>query len=398
MTDIVLEIIRASIVAIIFVLLYSSGKNKCIRDQQGWFFIVAGFGLILLGTVIDISDNFPTLNKYIIIGDTEYQAFIEKVVGYLCGFLLLAVGFWKWLPIVIRLKKTERALKEANNFLELKVKERTAQLEEEIQERKLAEAEKEKIEVNLRHAQKMEAVGTMAGGIAHNFNNILGSCIGYAEMAKGEITEGSSVYSDIEQVLIAAHRAKKLVQQIMIFSTQEDFPKEKFQPDILLHEALNSIKNSIPKNIIVDENISSVVGEINIDPFQFEKVVENISMNALDAMRDGEGVLEIILERIELKSEDILAESDVEPGDFVKLTISDTGHGIGSENMERIFDPFFTTKEVGKGDGIGLSVVHGIVRKSGGMIKAESEVGKGSRFHVFLPVVETVLGGDEPAS
>ncbi len=149
MTDIVLEIFRALIVVVIFCLLYLSGRDKDIRQQKGWFYLVAGFGLILFGMIVDVTDNFPTLNKYIIIGDTKYQAFIEKVIGYLAGFFLLALGFWKWLPVVITLRKTENALKEAHDLLELKVKERTAQLEEEIQERKLAETEKDKVVIKL---------------------------------------------------------------------------------------------------------------------------------------------------------------------------------------------------------------------------------------------------------
>ena len=150
MVDIVLEIIRVLIVAFIFYLLYSSGRDKEIREQQGWLYIVVGFGLILFGTAVDITDNFPSLNKYIIIGDTVYQAFLEKVIGFLGGFFLLAIGFWKWIPVVITLRKTEKLLKEAHDFLELKVNERTAQLEEEIQERKQAEELLKESETNFR--------------------------------------------------------------------------------------------------------------------------------------------------------------------------------------------------------------------------------------------------------
>ena len=136
MVDIILEIIRVLIVAFIFYLLYSTGRDKDIRQQQGWLYIVVGFGLILFGTAVDITDNFPSLNKYIILGDTVYQAFLEKVICFLGGFSLIAIGFWKWIPVVITLRKTEKSLKKAHDFLELKVNERTAQLEEEIQERK----------------------------------------------------------------------------------------------------------------------------------------------------------------------------------------------------------------------------------------------------------------------
>ena len=160
-TDIILEILRALIGAIICYLLLSSGRDKVIRRQQGWLYLVVGFGLIFFGMVIDITDNFPVLDKYIIIGDTKYQAFIEKVIGYMLGFLLLAVGFWKWLPVVITLRKTEKALTEAHDLLELKVKERTAQLEKEIQERKQTEAEKDTLVVELR--KTLNEIKTLRG-------------------------------------------------------------------------------------------------------------------------------------------------------------------------------------------------------------------------------------------
>jgi len=150
MADIVLETIRVLIVAFIFYLFYSSGRDKDIRQQQGWLYIVVGFGLILFATAVDITDNFPSLNKYIIIGDTVYQAFLEKVIGFLGGFFLLAIGLWKWIPVVITLRKTEKSLKKVHDFLELKVNERTAQLEEEIQERKQTENKLQKSETNFR--------------------------------------------------------------------------------------------------------------------------------------------------------------------------------------------------------------------------------------------------------
>jgi signal transduction histidine kinase/ligand-binding sensor domain-containing protein len=258
---------------------------------------------------------------------------------------------------------------------------------------KQAEEEREMLEVQLRHSQKMEAIGTMAGGISHNFNNILAAIIGYAEMVKKEMPENIKAYKYIGRVLGAAHRATDLVRQIMAFSKQKDSPKAPYPPDDLLHEVLDSIRNSIHKNIKVDEIISTDIGNINLAQSLFRTVVGNLCMNALDAMGEGHGILGVTLENIELKGEDLRGELEINPGEFVKLTITDTGHGIAAENMTRIFNPFFTTKEVGQGEGIGLSVVHGIVKKRGGRIIVESEPGKGAAFHVFLPVAEPVLSG-----
>ena len=158
MSDIILEIIRSIIVGVIFLYLLLTGRREEIRKQNGWAFILAGFAFLLFGMIIDITDNFPGLNKYIVIGDTEYQAFIEKVIGYLCGFLLLAIGFWKWLPTVIALRKTERALKESHDELELRVRERTEELVVLNDQLQLKVAEHKEAEETIRESLKEKEV------------------------------------------------------------------------------------------------------------------------------------------------------------------------------------------------------------------------------------------------
>lgn len=278
------------------------------------------------------------------------------------------------------------------DFLEEKVLARTVELEKandllKEQMDEILEATKEKIslETRLMHAKKMESIGTMAGGIAHNFNNILGVILGYADMLKDELSKGSMEYKYIEHVLVSANRAKNLVNHIMTFSQHKDSTREAIEPEVSLRNALNSIRKKVPQHIRVDENITAGLGRINIDPFQFETIIENLCENSIEAMPDGAGILAVNLERVELVSEDLLGELSAQPGYFVKVTVRDTGQGIPADILERIFDPFFTTKE-GGGEGIGLSVVHGIVRKNGGMIKVESEVGKGTSIHFFLPL------------
>ncbi len=258
---------------------------------------------------------------------------------------------------------------------------------QDISARKKAEEEKEKLEYRLREAQKKEAIGTMAGGFAHNFNNLLYIVLGNAEIAKEGMPEGSDAYDCLEEILDSTNRAMTLVQQIMTVSNQDSSIKEKFKPEKLLRKAINSLKALIPENVEVDANISSGVGEIRIEPSDFKKVVTNICMNAFDAMQGGYGVLGISLENIEPGSEKLLGEFGLEPGDFVRITISDTGHGITTENMTRIFNPFFTTKEVGQGEGIGLSEAQGIVTKCGGKIHVESDVDRGSIFSILLPLI-----------
>jgi len=246
------------------------------------------------------------------------------------------------------------------------------------------------LEEQLRQAHKTEAIGTMAGGIAHNFNNILGTILGYADMAYDDIPEANPARGYLKQTINAAGRAKELVKQIVTFSHQDNSASNTIQPSVLLSEYLNSIRDGASKNIVIEEAINSDISNIIIDPHQFKIIATNLCSNALDAMHEKGGVLAVTLKDIELKINDLAGEFSVNPGYFVMFTVSDTGQGITQKNLGKVFDPFFTTKEVGKGNGIGLSVVQGIVRKSGGLIKVESEVGKGSEFHVFLPVAETV--------
>jgi len=273
---------------------------------------------------------------------------------------------------------------------ELQIRQKNIELEKEIVDRKVAEAEKEKLETQLRQANKMEAIGTMAGGIAYHFNNILGSVLGFADMAKDEIPKESIAYQDIEKVLTSANRAKELTQRIMIFSQQKNSQERRCHPSSVLDKFIHSVENTC-ENISIEKDIDANVGDISIDHFEFEKILVNLYNNAVDAMKMGGGILRICLTGVEIERGDFCKKLNVTAGLFVHLMVSDTGIGIETENVQRIFDPFFTTKEVGQGDGIGLSVVRGIVTKNGGGIQVESEVGKGSEFHVFLPVAEMIL-------
>ncbi len=263
---------------------------------------------------------------------------------------------------------------------------------QDITKQKRSAREREKMESRLRHAHKMEAMGTMAGGFAHNFNNILAAVLGYAELAKKQLPETSKAHRSIERVLISGRRAKDLVSQILTFSHLEVSRKELFKPHIPLLEAVNSIRESLSGNITLDTRIPEDSPVIKFDPAQFKTVIENICANALDAMADGNGVLGISLETVELSDGQHLRESDLLPGIFVGITVSDTGRGIPAEVMPRLFDPFFTTGDISEKDGIGLSVAHAMVQNNGGMIKVESEAGKGSAFHIFLPLARKGVG------
>jgi signal transduction histidine kinase/ActR/RegA family two-component response regulator len=258
----------------------------------------------------------------------------------------------------------------------------------ETNQRKLAENEKRKMESQLQQAYKMEAIGTLAGGIAHDFNNILSAILGYADMAKDDAPEGSSIRHDLEKVLQAGNRAKKLVKQILAFSRQTDTECILFQPANIVKEAIKMLRPTIPATIDINQNINPKAGVIFADPSQVHQILMNLCTNAFHAMEETGGTLDISLKETELDKKDLVHEPGVGAKTFVQLTVKDTGPGIAPEIRDRIFDPYFTTKEVGKGTGMGLAIIHGIVKSYGGFISLVSEPGKGSAFHVYIPSVE----------
>ncbi|MBW1722153.1 MAG: response regulator [Deltaproteobacteria bacterium] len=247
--------------------------------------------------------------------------------------------------------------------------------------------ERKRLEIQLRQAQKMEAIGTLAGGIAHDFNNILSGVIGYAELALEEVERGTTLEKDIRRVLEAGTRAKDLVNQILAFSRQREQELRPMQIGPVIKEALKLLRASIPSTIDIRQDIR---GDplVMADPTQIHQILMNLCTNACHAMEEGGGVLEVGLKEVYLDRNFTSRHPEIAPGSYLQLTVKDTGSGIPPEIMDRIFDPFFTTKGEAKGTGMGLSVVHGIVKAHGGTITAYSEHGRGSTFHVFLPVVD----------
>ena len=257
-----------------------------------------------------------------------------------------------------------------------------------ITAQKQAEQEKKTLEFQLRQAQKMEAIGTLAGGIAHDFNNILFPIMGYSEMGMIGVSKDSKIKKNFIEILNASKRAGDLVQQILTFSRQREQELRPLAAQIVIKEALRLIRSSIPSTIEIDQDIEKDHNLIMADPTQIHQVVMNLCTNAYHAMEKSGGRLSVNLKEMDLTPED-LTGLDMRPGPYLCLTVSDTGTGMDSPTMERIFDPYFTTKEKGKGTGLGLAVVHGIVKGYGGDIRVYSEPGKGTSFHVYLPVIKT---------
>ncbi|MCG2744865.1 MAG: transporter substrate-binding domain-containing protein [Desulfobacteraceae bacterium] len=256
-----------------------------------------------------------------------------------------------------------------------------------ITERKRSEDERKEMEERLRQAQKMEAIGTLAGGIAHDFNNILAIIFGFTDMARANAPSGTQLEEDLEQVLIAANRAKELVKQILAFSRQSATERFPLQIQPLIKEGLKMIRSSIPSTISITEDINSKSGNILADPSQINQILMNLCTNAYHAMEETGGVLSVTLKPALIGPEEQLMSAHVTPGEYLELTVSDTGCGIGPDIIDKIFDPYFTTKGVGKGTGMGLAIIHGIMADCGGMITVESQLGLGATFHVFFPVV-----------
>jgi PAS domain S-box-containing protein len=259
------------------------------------------------------------------------------------------------------------------------------------------------MEKQFTQSQKMEAMGTLAGGIAHDFNNVLGGIIGYTELALRKSDQKSSIRKYLDQVLTASSRATDLVKQILTFSRSETKEKEPVRISLIVKEALKLLRSSIPVAIEIVSRIDDDCGFILADSTQIHQVVMNLCTNASHAMKEKGGVIEV-----RLKQEVIEAGfyEGLKAGPYLRLSISDTGHGIEPELIDKIFDPFFTTKKEGEGTGMGLAVAHGIIKSHNGHISVYSKIGEGTTFSVLLPVVvdvihieekqeEEIPGGDE---
>lgn len=246
------------------------------------------------------------------------------------------------------------------------------------------------VQKQLRLAQKIEAIGTLAGGIAHDFNNILFPVLGYTEMLLEDVPKDSPFRDNLNKIYTSSLRAKDLAKQILTFSSQEKSEKQYLEIQIVIKEALKLIRSTIPSTIEIQQELDADCGVIKADPTQIHQIVMNLATNAYHAMEKAGGVLKVILKEIHLGEYDVIS-ADMTPGVYVCLTIVDTGTRMDKELIQKIFDPFFTTKGIGKGTGMGLSVVHGIVNNMGGTIHVYSEPGQGTKFNIYFPVEQNVL-------
>ena len=251
-----------------------------------------------------------------------------------------------------------------------------------------AEKTKKELEEKLQQAQKMEAIGSLAGGIAHDFNNVLFSIIGFTELTIADMPKDDQNQSNLDQVLVAANRAKEMVQQILAFSRQTKTEKKPVKIQSIIKEVVKLLKSSIPSTIEIKVSIDKNCNPVFADPGQIHQIIMNLATNAAHAMKEKGGVMEFILKQQKILLEDLSIYPNLHTGTYIKLIVKDTGYGIHSEIIDKIFDPYFTTKKVGEGTGMGLSVVHEIISDHDGEIIVKTKPEKGTAFHIFLPTIE----------
>ena len=259
--------------------------------------------------------------------------------------------------------------------------------------RKEAERALHRSEEKLRQAQKIEAVGNLAGGIAHDFNNILSAILGYAELSEPDLPPGHPVSENLGQISRAARRARDVVNQILAFSRRLEHPRRPTHLKPVLEEALDLLRATLPATIEITTDIAPDCPPVLADSTQMHQVVVNLATNAAHALKDTGGEMHLTLKPVRCPAEGL---PDLPPGDYVCLSVCDTGPGIDSAIQKRIFDPYFTTKPAGEGSGLGLAVVHGIVQAHGGRVHLDSEPGKGTCFHICLPRSADLPAADGP--
>jgi signal transduction histidine kinase/ActR/RegA family two-component response regulator len=367
---------------LIFIFGYTFAKARFIyASVAGWLIVIA----------YEISAIWISNTPITIMINNNFFFISSNIIGMLVGYSLeLSSRRDFYMRKLLELEQDK--VKAVNSTLEKRVNERTRQLtdtniklKKEIEVRKRSEKQRSELETQLFHLKKIETIGTLAGGIAHDFNNILTPIIGYTDMALEEIPEDSTLRFDLEQINIAAVRGKDLVQQILTFSRQVNVEKKPVRLDQIVVEVINLIKASLPHEIEVRKSIDSGIGIILADPVHMHQIIMNLCTNAIHAMKKSGGTLDIKVDSVLVDQKTTKKINNLKVGIYVRIRLSDTGHGMDRRTKERIFEPFFTSKEVGSGTGLGLSVVHGIVSNYNGAITVDSTPGKGTLFTVYLP-------------
>jgi len=275
------------------------------------------------------------------------------------------------------------------------------ELLKEINERKSLEIEQQKLTKNLYHSQKMEAIGSLTGGIAHDFNNILAAISGYSQLSKillEKQTEPEKLALHLDEIIKASDRAQKLVQQMLTFSRGKNVESQLVSPHAITKETLIMLESTIPATISIESVYSDLDCKILSDPIQFQQVILNLIVNSRDAIKDQIGMIMVSVKKISVDYDECSSCHQSVAGQYLQIKISDDGSGVSENHIARIFEPFYSTKEVGKGTGMGLSVVHGIVHAADGHIILDTNTLEGTTIRLLFPTVTTVEGIDEASA
>ncbi len=341
----------------------------------------------LLGySASDLAEGLTSFREKIAEGtwDAIQRKFKRHLAGEAAMFdheftLQSSQGQWKWFYTkakVVRFQKNGRPKIMVGIIID-------------TSERKESEAERERLEMKLQQARKMEAIGTLAGGIAHDFNNILGAIFGNAELAQMQSADNPRIQGYVDNIFKASERAKGLVEQILTFTRQGKSQKVACDIAPVLKEVVKLLRASLSATIEIVQTIPSNLGAVMADQTQIHQVMMNLCTNAAHAMEPHGGRLTVLLEARSVEAGAAANPDDLAPGRYLQLSVSDTGRGMDQDVVERIFEPYFTTKAVGKGTGMGLATVHGIVTSHDGRVFVESVPGQGSVFRVLFPVLES---------
>ena len=320
----------------------------------------------------------PIIVRFGLLGDEFHLAMAGMAL--LFGLMMFLVA-----KQINTVRFTSVKLHFENNDLELRVEKRTEELRKAYENLQKETGEREQAESQLRQAQKMEALGTLAGGVAHDFNNILAAMMGFSELARDAIPADSKARRDLKRVLDAGLRGRDLVRQILTFSRKTEVERKVVSLTPLVKETLTMLRASLPATIQLPLTITTNDDYVFADPIELQQIIMNLASNAAHAMQEAGGELSIELSSASFTRDSLLPDPEMEPGDYVKLTVKDTGTGMTEEVRKRIFEPFFTTRKQGMGTGMGLAVVYGVVKAHGGAVTVQSGVGQGSTFEVFLP-------------
>jgi nitrogen-specific signal transduction histidine kinase/ActR/RegA family two-component response regulator len=253
-----------------------------------------------------------------------------------------------------------------------------------ISERKQAEKEKSKLEAQLQHAQKMESVGRLAGGVAHDFNNMLGVILGHTELALEQVAHSEPLHSALKEIKIAAERSANLTRQLLAFARKQTIAPKVLDLNETVENVLKMLRQLIGEDITLLWSPGAGLSKVKMDPTQVDQILANLCVNARDAI-GSVGKLTIKTANSTFDDDYCAERTEIVPGEYVMLAVSDDGCGMEKATLERLFEPFFTTKGVGKGTGLGLATVYGIVKQNNGFINVTSELGKGATFEIFLP-------------